>query len=116
MLAFSPLARGLLTGKYQKGAIPEGGRLTLIPDLGWRKPTERLMRWTDICRSRGAMVLITTQNALAWCMTRPFMTSAILGATSVEQLKLAIGSVDVTITEDMNAEINAANQAFPYPF
>jgi aryl-alcohol dehydrogenase-like predicted oxidoreductase len=116
LLAFSPLATGLLTGKYQNGAKPEGSRITLNPDLGKRK-TDRALDAVDaylqIARRHG---LDHIQMALAWCLSRPFMTSVIFGATSLEQLDVALGSVDMTLPEEVITEINAAHRSFPMPY
>jgi aryl-alcohol dehydrogenase-like predicted oxidoreductase len=54
--------------------------------------------------------------ALAWCRTRPFMASAIFGATTVPQLEHALRSVEVTLTADLLAEIDAAHRAHPMPY
>ncbi len=116
LLAFSPLATGLLTGKYQKGAIPEGSRLTLNPDLGGRKTDRALDAVDSYMQVARRYDLNHTQMALAWCMTRPFMTSVIFGVTNPEQLKIALGAVKLKISEETLAEINAVNQAFPLPF
>ncbi len=116
LLAFSPLATGLLTGKYQGGAVPEGSRKTLNPGLGGR----------DTGRVRGAVAayleiaarhgLDPVHLALAWCRTRPFMTSAIFGATRMDQLERALGSVDVVLSDEVLAEIDTAHRAHPMPY
>ena len=54
--------------------------------------------------------------ALAWCRTRPFMTSAIFGATTLAQLDHALGSVDVDLSNEVLAEISAAHRANPMPY
>lgn len=116
LLAFSPLATGLLTGKYQGGAQPEGSRMTLNSDLGGRK-TERVFpavdAYLEIARRHG---LDLSQMALAWCLTRPFMCSAIFGATTMDQLETAIGAADVRLSDEVLAEIGAAHRAHPMPY
>jgi aryl-alcohol dehydrogenase-like predicted oxidoreductase len=116
LLAFSPLAAGLLTGKYQGGAVPEGSRMSLNGDLGGRK-TERAFRAVDayvgIARKHG---LDPTQMALAWCRTRPFMGSIIFGATSLEQLEVSLGAMDLDLAPEVLAEIDAAHRAHPMPY
>jgi aryl-alcohol dehydrogenase-like predicted oxidoreductase len=116
LLAFSPLATGLLSGKYQHGAVPQGSRKSLSPELGGR----------DTPRVRGAVAayleiaarhrLDPVHMALAWCRTRPFMTSAIFGATGIEQLQQALGSVDVVLSDEVLGEIDTAHRAHPMPY
>ena len=116
LLAFSPLATGLLSGKYQGGAMPDGSRITLNPELGGRKTPRAgpaVAAYLDIARRHG---LDPVHMALAWCRTRPFLTSAIFGATRLDQLERILGSVDVTLTDEVRAEIDAAHRAHPMPF
>jgi len=116
LLAFSPLAVGLLTGKYQGGAVPEGSRRSLVDNLGGRVNDRVFIAvdaYLDIAKRHG---LDPAQMALAWCRTRPFMASAIFGATTMDQLNVALGSVDVTLTEDVLKEISAVHRAHPMPY
>ncbi len=116
LLAFSPLAAGLLTGKYQNGAIPAKSRMSLSRDLGGRK-TERAFEaidaYLDIARKHG---LDPTQMALAWCKTRPFMGSIIFGSTTMEQLKVCLGAADLELSDEVLDDINAAHRAHPMPY
>ena len=116
LLAFSPLAAGLLTGKYQGGAVPDGSRMSLNDDMGGRK-TERVFAavdaYLDIAARHG---LDPSQMALAWCMTRPFMCSVIFGATTMDQLEVALGADDVTLSAEVLADISAAHRAHPMPY
>ena len=116
LLAFSPLAAGLLCNKYKRDLTPKGTRRAINGELGGRI-TERVWdaaaAYEDIAARHGLNV---AQMALAWCRTRPFMTSAIFGATNMEQLKTALGSVDVTLSGEVLDEINAAHRAHPMPF
>ena len=116
LLSFSPLATGLLTGKYQNGAVPDGSRMSLSPELGGRK-TERAFvasqAYLDIAAEHG---LDPSQMALAWCLTRPFMASAIFGATTMEQLDLALGAAEGTLSQDVMRAIDKAHQAHPMPY
>lgn len=116
LLAFTPLAAGLLTGKYQGGAMPETSRMAVNETLGGRKTKrafEAVEAYLQIAARHG---LDPAQMALAWCMTRPFMASVIFGATSVAQLDVALGAVDITLSDDVLAEIDAAHRAHPMPF
>ncbi len=116
LLAFSPLATGLLTGKYKRDVTPKGSRRDIGGDLGGRV-TDRVWgavaAYEDIAQKHGLNI---SQMALAWCRTRPFMASAIFGATSPDQLKVALGSVDVVLSDEVLAEISAAHRAHPMPY
>ncbi|MGR3492536.1 MAG: aldo/keto reductase [Shimia sp.] len=120
LLAFSPLATGLLTGKYQGGKVPEGSRMSIGPQLGGRVTDDNRERvlaaveaYLGIARRHG---LDPTQMALAWCLTRPFPVSPIFGATSMEQLDTALGAADVTLSDEVLAEIDTAHRAHPMPY
>lgn len=117
LLAFSPLAVGLLTGKYKGGAnVPDGSRMSLVPDLGGRI-TPRLWpaveAYQAIADKHG---LNPAQMALAWCRTRPFMASAIFGATTMDQLEVALKSTELVLSDTVLAEITAAHKAHPMPY
>ena len=116
LLAFSPLAAGFLTGKYQGGQIPAGSRMSIVDNLGGRRG-DRAYAAVDaylaIAQKHG---LDPSQMALAWCLTRPFMCSAIFGATTEAQLKTAIGALDVKLSQEVLDEIDAAHRAHPMPY
>ena len=116
LLAFSPLGAGLLTGKYQKGAIPEASRLTLSPDLGKRKTDRALDAVDSYMQIASRNGLDHVHMALAWCMSRPFMTSVIFGATTMDQLQHAVGAAETTLSDQVLTEIDAAHQSIPMPF
>ena len=116
LLSFSPLGAGYLTGKYQGGAVPKGSRMSLSPEMGGRK-TDRVLGAVDAyLEIAGRHGLDPTQMALAWCLTRPFMCSVIFGATREDQLELALGAADVTLSDEVMAEIDAAHRAHPMPY
>ncbi len=115
LLAFSPLAAGILSGKYQGDVTPEGSRRSRVPNLGgrWGPETEAATAaYLDVARKHG---LDPSQMAISFCLTRPFMTSAIIGATTMDQLKIAIGSKDVTLSDAVLEDIAAARRAHPMP-
>ena len=116
LLSFSPLGAGFLTGKYQDGAVPEGSRMALNDTMGGRR-TERAFAATqaylDIAGRHG---LDPVHMALAWQRTRPFAVSAIFGATTAEQLERTLAGKDVTLPDDVVAEIEAAHKAHPMPW
>jgi aryl-alcohol dehydrogenase-like predicted oxidoreductase len=116
LLAFSPLAVGFLTGKYQNGAVPEGSRMTLTSDLGGRNVPRAFAAvdaYLDIAQRHG---LDPAQMALAWCLTRPFMCSAIFGATTLAQLETALGAADLTLSDEVLREVDKAHRAHPMPY
>ena len=115
LLAYSPLAFGMLTGKYLGGKWPEKARLTLY---------ERFSRYTgdraaDATRAYAELAhqhgLSPAQMALAWVNSREFVTSNIVGATSMDQLKENIGSADITLSADIVSAIEAIHDEFTYP-
>jgi aryl-alcohol dehydrogenase-like predicted oxidoreductase len=107
LLAYSPLAQGYLTGKYLDGARPAGARTTLF-ERGQRyeNPTAEaaIRKYIALAREFG---LDPAQMALAFVSSRPFVTSNIIGATSMGQLKTDVASIDVTITPELEKRINA---------
>ncbi|MBU4530128.1 MAG: aldo/keto reductase [Hoeflea sp.] len=115
LLAFSPLAAGILTGKYQGDVTPEGSRRSLTPNLGgrWGPESEAATAaYLDVARKHG---LDPAHMAIAFCLTRPFMTSAIIGATTMAQLETAIGSKEVKLSEAILEDIATARRAHPLP-
>lgn len=114
-LAYSPLAFGVLSGKYLDGNMPEGARVTLFPNYN-RYSSEHSMKATKaykrIAENYG---LSLTQLALAFVNTRPFMTSNIIGATSLNQLKENIASINIEITHEMLRDINEVHRQMPNP-
>lgn len=121
VLSYSPLATGLLTGKYQKGAVPAGSRLEIAakngyPDLGGRV-TERAFPAVDAYQAvADKHGLDLVQMALAFSVGRPFMGSTIFGASSMEQLGHILDGKDLILTQEVLADIDAAHQAHPMPF
>jgi aryl-alcohol dehydrogenase-like predicted oxidoreductase len=115
LLAYSPLAAGLLSGKYLDGARPEGSRGTINKDLGGRlQPLQEpaVKAYLDVAKKHG---LDMSQMALAFCLTRPFMTSVIIGATTMEQLKADIGSADVAMSDAAMSDIAEVYRQYPMP-
>ncbi len=116
LLSFSPLACGLLTGKYQGNTVPDGSRMSINADLGGRMNDRVLpitQRYLDLAARHG---LDPVHMALAWQRTRPFPVSAIFGATSSDQLTRILKGKDVVLSDDVAAEIDALHKAHPMPY
>lgn len=115
LLAYSPLAFGMLTGKYRNGQKPEGARLSLF-DQFQRYWGERSLQATEAyCTIAEKYGHTPTQMALAYINTRPFVTSNIIGATTMEQLKENIDSEAISLSEECLREIEAVHQQNPNP-
>lgn len=100
LLAFSPLAAGAITGKYLGGVLPEGTR-GAIAGSAYRNNelTEPAIR--EYIKLAGAHGLDIAQMAIAFCLTKPFMTSVIIGATSMDQLRTDIAAADIELDEEV---------------
>ncbi len=115
LLAYSPLAFGVLSGKYLGGKLPEKSRIKLFPNYSrYSNPqalalTEKYKEMAD----RHGMSL--THLSLAFVNQRPFVTSNIIGATTMEQLKENISSIEVTLSEEMLREIDEIQALQPNP-
>ena len=115
LLAYSPLGQGYLTGKYQKGARPPGARTTLF-ERGQRYEKPGVEEAIDAyMRLASEFGMDVTTLALAFVTSRPFVTSNIIGATSLYQLKVALDSEAVKITPEMEEKINALFQIHGSP-
>ncbi len=115
LLAYSPLAFGVLSGKYLNGAQPAKGRLTLF---------DRFQRYNNpqVERATAAYVALAREHgvdpaqlALAYVTSRPFLTSNIIGATTLEQLHSNLASVEVKLTEELLQGIEAIHVQQPNP-
>lgn len=115
LLAYSPLAQGYLTGKYDHGARPAGSRSQLF-NRGQRYETanaaEVLLEYNELARSFGVEPALF---AGAYVVSRPFVTSSIVGATSVAQLETALAAADVIWTEEMQKAVDAVHQRVGNP-
>jgi aryl-alcohol dehydrogenase-like predicted oxidoreductase len=115
LLAYSPLGFGVLTGKYLDGAKPKGARLTLFDSYTrYVSPKGRAATaaYVALAREHG---LDPAQMAIAFVTSRPFVTSAIIGATSRAQLETDIDSVGLVLADDLLAEIDAVHAGNPFP-
>jgi aryl-alcohol dehydrogenase-like predicted oxidoreductase len=104
LLAYSPLAAGAISGKYLGGVLPPGTR-GAVAGSAYRNNqyTEPAIRaYIELARAHG---LDVNQMAIAFCLTKPFMTSVIIGATTMDQLKLDIDAADVELSDEVLAGI-----------
>lgn len=115
LLAYSPLGFGWLTGKYEGGARPAGARITLFERFQrYSKPhaQQATARYVELAKRHG---LSPAQMAIAFVNSRPFTVSTLIGATSLDQLKENIDSVDVKLSPEVLAEIDALHELQPNP-
>ena len=116
LLPYSPLAGGLLSGKYKNGARPDGSRLTINPDLFGRVHDAIwpvVDAYLEIAARHG---LDPAQMALAFCNQRPFVTSSIIGATSLEQLAINIAAAELELSARVLEDIDSIHRRYPIPF
>lgn len=116
LIPFSPLAAGLLTGKYQNGAIPEGSRMAINGTLGGRKSErafEAVALYQQVADAHG---LELAHMALAWSAQRPFVASSIFGATDVSQLEYLLKGADMVLSKDVIEALDKAHRACPMPY
>jgi aryl-alcohol dehydrogenase-like predicted oxidoreductase len=115
-LSYSPLASGYLTGKYRNNNFPKGSRMERDFDFWtrYRKPNteEAVQLYYEISEKYG---LDMSQMSLKFCEIQDFMTSVIIGATTMEQLKTNIESVNIKLTNDVIKEINEVQTIYPNP-
>ena len=115
LLAYSPLAFGILSGKYIEGTAAKNARLNLFPRFARyssEQATEATKAYLKLAKELG---LSLTTLALAFVSERPFVTSNIIGATTLEQLKENIDSIHTKLDEDTLREINTIHSKIPNP-
>ncbi len=116
LLAYSPLAGGFLTGKYRNNNLPKNSRQKLFADYYTRysKPSTSpvIEKYYNIAEKFG---LNFAQMSIKFCEIQKFLTSVIIGATTMEQLKIDIESVNVNLTEEILKEINNVQIKHPNP-
>ena len=115
LLAYSPLAFGVLSGKYLGGRMPEKSRIKLFPNYSRYSNAQALHlteKYKEMADRHG---LSLTHLSLAFVNQRPFVTSNIIGATTMEQLRENISSIDVELSEEMLSEIDEIQNLQPNP-
>ena len=115
-LSYSPLASGYLSGKYRNGAMPKGSRIERDYEFWgrYRKPQSEnaIEEYYKISKKYN---LDMSQMAIKFCEIQDFMTSVIIGATTMDQLKTNIESVKVKLHKDVINEINSIQKKYPNP-
>ena len=116
LLAYSPLAFGYLTGKYRNGELPKNSRMKLFGDQFLRYKTKNgqlaIEKYHEIANKHE---LNFAQMSLKFCELQPFITSVIIGATTMDQLKTDIESVNMNLTSEVLDEINEIQKIYPNP-
>ena len=115
LLGYSPLAFGVLTGKFLTGESHPKARINLFPQYkryNSDQCTEATKLYQEIAKKHG---LTLTQLAMGFVLAQPFLTSAIIGATTLEQLKENIDTIDVVLSKQILAEIDAVQAIIPDP-
>lgn len=115
LLAYSPMAFGVLSGKYLTEIPPRKARITLFPNYSrYSSDTaaQATEQYAQLAKEHG---LSMAQMALAFVNSRPFLTSTIIGATTMEQLKENIESIDVDLSDEVLEGIEAIHNAIPNP-
>lgn len=114
LLAYSPLAGGLLTGKYFDGRVPKGSRADYQRGF-WRLNEHSETAGKAYLELAARHGIDPVHLALAYALSRPFMTSVIIGATSTSQLALALGATGVTLSPEVVRDIDAIHRRYPRP-
>ncbi len=115
LLAYSPLGFGVLTGKYLGNSRPAGARLTLFDTYTRYSNSQAIQateKYTQLAVDNG---ISPAQLALAYVNTRPFVTSNIIGATNLDQLRENVESVSIVLEENLIEEIEIIHQQIPNP-
>lgn len=115
LLAYSPMAFGMLSGKYLDGKMPKNARLTLFPVFSRYNSNESrflTQKYADLAKE---LNISLAQLSLAFVTQQPFVTSNIIGATSMEQLKENISSIHVKLTEETLKKIDEIQELQPNP-
>ena len=116
LLAYSPLAQGVLSGKYLDGKSPEGSRGNLFPRFIARYmgdgSSEAVKRYQEIAKNNG---ITLSELSLAFVNQLPFVTSNIIGATKMSQLKENIGSIHIELSKQTLQEIQEVHAMIPNP-
>ncbi len=115
LLAYSPMAFGVLSGKYLNGKRPKNARLTLFSEFN-RYTTTKAIKATELyCKLAKKYNIAPSQMALSFVTSRSFLTSNIIGATTTQQLKENIQSIDIKLPTELLKEIEEIHNKIPNP-
>ncbi|MBT8304179.1 MAG: aldo/keto reductase [Bacteroidia bacterium] len=115
LLAYSPMAFGVLSGKYILGKAADNARLKLFPRFSrysGQQSTEATKKYLKIAEDND---MTLAQMALAFVTQQPFVTGNIIGATTLDQLEENIDSIDITLSDDILDQINSVHAEIPNP-
>ena len=119
LLSYSPLAAGLLTGKYQNSSVPKGSRLDVTrdtsPNLSGRIGPITFTAVDAYLELAKKFDIDPVHMALAFCASRPFMGSVIFGASQNEQLKHILKGLNITLSNELLIALNNVNRENPMP-
>ena len=116
LLAWSPLCRGMISGKYLNGARPEGARLSIEtrPEHRIHPMTDKAIAcYVDLAKRHQ---LDVCQMAIAFVMSKPFVASTLVGATNMTQLKTDIDAISLQLSAEVQADIETIRREYPMPF
>ena len=116
-LPWSPLATGMLSGKYLNDARPQGSRWTLMQRNGLFRNTETAQQAVaEYCQLAAKLGITPSQLALAWCDKVDGVTSTIIGATTQQQLAENIAAFELNLPDDFMAQVDAIWRKYPLPY
>ncbi len=115
LLAYSPMAFGLLSGKYHRGEKPQNGRITLYQQMSRYNSLQchdATQKYIDLASEWG---MSAAQMSLAFVTDQPFVTANIIGATTMDQLKENIASIDICLSREQLKAIDEVQEMIPNP-
>ncbi len=115
LLAYSPLAFGYLTGKYRNNNMPKGSRIDLFKDFTRYNNENSIKAIEEYYKISQKFNLDFAQMSIKFCEIQPFVTSVIIGATTMQQLKTNVESVNVKLNNEIINEINNVQKIYPNP-
>ena len=116
LLAYSPLAGGLLTGKYLNENMPNDSRMTRVSTIGDRVNKNAMKAVQEYMKISKKFNIHPVHLALAFCAQRPFMGSVIFGATTDEQLDVVIKGLDFDLNDEVMEEISLVYKNYALTF
>ncbi len=115
LLAYSPLGFGVLSGKYLNGELPDGSRLKLFPNLSRFAGKQSMKATEQYMKVAKKHNMSLTHLSLSFVNSRPFVTSNIIGASKLGQLKENIDSINIKLDDNIIREIEEIQSLIPNP-